>query len=119
MGAPLVEVQRDGAMQLSTSAASGLRHIQELRGFVACCIHGWQRRGHVGQGRLLRAQGGGCGWGQEEVSTELAGTWTASAAPECVLGVFWAARDATAFCSKCHAGGRQRRFCAGACESKK
>merc|ERR1719445_247257 len=68
-GASLLEVQRDGSVQLRSSAATGVRHIQELRGPVACGFHGRQWCSHVGQGDLLRAQGRGCRWWQEEVST--------------------------------------------------
>merc|ERR1712186_306794 len=51
----LPEVKRDGPVQLPATAAPRLRHLQELRGAVARGIHGWQRRGHVGEGHLLRA----------------------------------------------------------------
>merc|ERR1719277_1476754 len=95
-GASFVEVQRDGAVQLPASAASGLRHVQELRGLVPRGLHGWQRRGDVGQGRLLRAEGGGCGWRQEEVSMAMPGaaTCTALDALERVVGAARAACDA-------------------------
>merc|ERR1712124_133537 len=66
-GPSLLEVQRDGSVQLPASAAFGLRHLQELRGPVPCCLHGWQRCGDAWQGGELRAQGGRRqGW-QEEV----------------------------------------------------
>merc|ERR1711972_265559 len=58
-GPALAEVERDGAVQLPAAAASGLRHLQELRGPLPRCLHGWQRCGHAWQGDLLRAQGGG------------------------------------------------------------
>merc|ERR1712151_692261 len=67
-GAALLEVQRNGPVQLPASAAVGLRHLQELRGPLPCGVHGWQRCCHVGQGHLLRAQGGSCFRRQEEVS---------------------------------------------------
>merc|ERR1712217_42585 len=66
-GSSLPEVQRDGSVQLPASAAFGLRHLQELRGPVPCCLHGRQRCGDAWQGGELRAQGGRRqGW-QEEV----------------------------------------------------
>merc|ERR1711972_803903 len=70
-GPALAEVERDGAVQLPAAAAIGLRHLQELRGPLARCLHGWQWCGDAWQGHLLRAQGRGwrCWW-QEEVSTE-------------------------------------------------
>merc|ERR1712084_98180 len=71
---PFLEVQRDGSVQLRAAAAIGVRHLQELRGLVACCIHGWQWCGHVGQGDLLRAQGGSGCWRQEEVSRVFVGS---------------------------------------------
>merc|ERR1712023_590347 len=40
----------------------------KLRGPVARGVHGWQRRGDAWQGDLVRAQGGGQRWRQEEVS---------------------------------------------------
>merc|ERR1712166_203329 len=67
-GSSLPEVQRDGRMLLPASAAARRRHLQELRGSLACGFHGWQRCGHVGQGHLLRANR--CcrqGWWQEEM----------------------------------------------------
>merc|ERR1712151_1294545 len=63
----LLEVERDGPVQFRTTAALGLRHIQELRGLVACGVHGRERCGDVGQGHLLRAQGGSRWRRQEEV----------------------------------------------------
>merc|ERR1711937_398590 len=57
-----------GSVQLPAAAASGVRHIQELRGPVARGFHGWQRRGDAWQGDLVRAQGGGQRRWQEEVS---------------------------------------------------
>merc|ERR1712146_204949 len=69
-GASLLEVERDGAVQFPATAAARVRYFQELRGLVARGLYGWQRCRHVGQGHLLRAQGGGCcGW-QEEVSQQ-------------------------------------------------
>merc|ERR1711972_156709 len=68
-GPALAEVERDGSVQLPAAAAVGLRHLQELRGPLARCLHGWQWCGDAWQGHLLRAQGGG--WRcrrQEEVS---------------------------------------------------
>merc|ERR1711941_151770 len=67
-GSPLLEVQRDGPVQLPASAAVGCRHLQELRGPVPRGLHGRQRSRHVGQGDLVRAQGGGRRRWQEEVS---------------------------------------------------
>merc|ERR1711982_323670 len=67
-GPPLLEVQRDGPVQLPAPAALGVRHLQELRGPVPCCLHGWQRCCHAWQGHLLRAQGGGFRRRQEEMS---------------------------------------------------
>merc|ERR1712217_214877 len=70
-GPTLAEVERDGAVQLPATAAPGVRYLQELRGSLARCLHGWQRRGDAWQGHLVRAQGRGwrCWW-QEEVSGE-------------------------------------------------
>merc|ERR1712151_1316735 len=45
-------------MQLPATAASGMRHVQELRGPFSCCFHGWQWCCDVGQGDFLRTQGG-------------------------------------------------------------
>merc|ERR1711862_935278 len=69
-GASLLEVQRDGPAQLPATAAARVRQLQELRGSLPCCLHGWQRLRYVGKGHLLRAQGG-CRrrWRQEEVRT--------------------------------------------------
>merc|ERR1711972_1109345 len=91
-------------VQFPTAAASGLRHVQELRGLVPRGLHGWQWRGDVGQGRLLRAEGGGCGWRQEEVSTAMPGaaTCTAWEAPERVVGAARAACHAPILYSKRH-----------------
>merc|ERR1712066_545658 len=63
--------QEDGSVQLPAAAAPGVRHLQELRGPVPRCLHGWQRRGDAWQSHLVRAQGRGwrC-WRQEEVSAE-------------------------------------------------
>merc|ERR1712190_501167 len=63
----LLEIERDGPVQLCTTAALGVRHLQELRGLVACCIHGRKWCSDVGQGHLLRAEGGSRWWRQEEV----------------------------------------------------
>merc|ERR1719281_1370675 len=63
------EIERDGGGLVSASAAAGLRHLQELRGPLACGLHGRQRRGDAWQGGRVREEGGGCGsWRQEEVS---------------------------------------------------
>merc|ERR1712039_115652 len=70
-GPALAEVKRDGSVQLPAAAAPGVRHLQELRGPLPRCLHGWQRCGHAWQGDLVRAQGRG--WRrrrQEEVSAE-------------------------------------------------
>merc|ERR1711876_27133 len=66
-GSALAEVERDGTVQLSAAAAARLRHLQELRGPLASCVHGRQRRGHAWQSHLLRAQGGCWCRRQEEV----------------------------------------------------
>merc|ERR1712151_146102 len=66
-GPPLLEVQRDGSVQLPAPAAFGLRQFQELRGSFPRCFHGRQRRGDVGQGYFVRAQRGGWRGRQEEV----------------------------------------------------
>merc|ERR1712113_318547 len=67
-GPPLAEVKRNGPVQLPASAATRLRHFQELRGPLPCRLHGWQWCGDARKGDLLRAQGGcRCRW-QEEVS---------------------------------------------------
>merc|ERR1712187_804676 len=63
----LVEVERNGPVQFCTTAAFGVRHIQELRGFVTCGLHGRKWCSDAGQGHLLRAQGGSRWWRQEEV----------------------------------------------------
>merc|ERR1711920_1028070 len=68
-GSALLEVQRDGSVQLPAAATSGVRYLQELRGSLPCSLHGRQRSCHVGQSHLLRAQGGGRCWRQEEVSS--------------------------------------------------
>merc|ERR1712019_291702 len=52
-GSSLFEVQRDGGVLLPTSAAIGVRHLQELRRPFSCRFHGWQRGCHVGQGHQL------------------------------------------------------------------
>merc|ERR1712060_529270 len=67
MGSSLTEVERDGPVQLRATAALGVRHVQELRGLVARGVHGWEWCGDVGQGHLLRAQGGSRWRRQEEV----------------------------------------------------
>merc|ERR1711988_389375 len=70
-GPTLAEIQRDGSVQLPAAAAPGVRHLQELRGPLPRCFHGWQRRGDAWESHLVRAQGGG--WRrrrQEEVSAE-------------------------------------------------
>merc|ERR1712139_259868 len=78
----LPQVERDGRMFLSTSAAACVRHIQELRGPLPCCLHGWQRCGDAWKSDLMRAEGGWRqGWRQEEVR-----------------GVFLAARVGTVLC---------------------
>merc|ERR1711953_1121637 len=59
--ASLFEVKRDGRVFLPATTTIGLRYLQELRGSVACRIHGRQRCCDVGKGRELRAQGG-CFW---------------------------------------------------------
>merc|ERR1712054_556775 len=46
----LLEVQRDGRVLFPATAAIGVRLLQELRGPLARCFHGWQWRRHVGQG---------------------------------------------------------------------
>merc|ERR1711974_145618 len=66
-GPPLLEVQRDGPVQLPASAAARLRHLQELRGFVPRRLHGWQWSGDARESGVLREEGGGCRWRQEEV----------------------------------------------------
>merc|ERR1712176_169967 len=70
-GSALSQIQRDGPVLLPAPAALGVRHVQELRGFVTRRVHGWQRCGHVGQGGLMRAEGGGRRWRQEEMSVVL------------------------------------------------
>merc|ERR1711862_222773 len=68
-GSSLLEVQRDGSVLLPASAASRVRHLQELRGSLPCCLHGWQRLCYAWQGRVLRAsRGGRQGRRQEEVN---------------------------------------------------
>merc|ERR1712066_1125260 len=68
MGGPtLAEVKRDGSVQLPAAAAPGVRHLQELRGPLPCCLHGRQRRGDAWQGHLVRAEGRGRRWRKEEV----------------------------------------------------
>merc|ERR1712113_1247870 len=67
----LLEVQRDVPVQLPATAALGVRHLQELRGLVSRRLHGWQWCCHVGQGDLLREEGGGRQGRQEEVSAIL------------------------------------------------
>merc|ERR1719217_1386409 len=56
-GTALIEVKRDGSVLLPTTAASCVRHLQELRGPVPRCIHGRQRCSYAWQGCHLRAQG--------------------------------------------------------------
>ena len=51
------EVQRDGSVQLPAPAASRVRHLQELRGSVSGCCHGWQRRRDAWKGGEPRAKG--------------------------------------------------------------
>merc|ERR1712151_632357 len=63
------EVQRDGRVLLPATAAIGVRLLQELRGPLARCFHGWQRSRHVGQGCELRKEGGGRE-GRQEVMSE-------------------------------------------------
>merc|ERR1712139_610170 len=71
----LPQVERDGRMFLSTAAAARVRHFQELRGLVTCCLHGWQWSGDVGKGNLMRTEGGRRqGWWQEEVKNH---SWSA------------------------------------------
>merc|ERR1712039_394895 len=68
-GPTFAEIERDGAVQLPAAAASGVRHLQELRGPLPGCVHGWKWRGDAWQGHLLRAEGR-CSWWcrrQEEV----------------------------------------------------
>merc|ERR1739844_425848 len=67
-GPAFSEVERDGPVQLHASAASRLRHLQELRGPFSSRLHGRQWRGYAWQSHLLRAERGGwCRW-QEEVT---------------------------------------------------
>merc|ERR1712083_1023951 len=69
-GPALLEVQRDGPVQLPAAAAIGVRYFQELRGTFTCCLHGWQRRCDAWQSHLLRAEGGSsCRW-QEKMSPQ-------------------------------------------------
>merc|ERR1711941_83997 len=56
-GYSLFEIQRDGRVRIPTSAAIGVRLLQELRGPFACRFHGWQRCCDAGQGHVLRAEG--------------------------------------------------------------
>merc|ERR1719499_1029704 len=68
-GSAFAEVERDGAVQLPAAAATGVRHLQELRGSLPRCVHGRKRGGYAWQGHFLRAQGR-CSWWrwrQEEV----------------------------------------------------
>merc|ERR1712079_778509 len=66
-GPPLLEVKRDGPVQLPAPAAACVRHLQELRGPFARSLHGWQWCRDAGQGHLLRAQRGCRRWRQEKV----------------------------------------------------
>merc|ERR1712014_288594 len=54
-----LEVQRDGRVLLPATAAISVRLLQELRGPLARCFHGWKWRCYVGQSRELRKEGGG------------------------------------------------------------
>merc|ERR1712190_440006 len=69
-GPPLLEVQRDGPVQLPAPAAACVRHLQKLRGPLACGLHGRKWCRHAGKGYLLRAQGGRRRRWQEKVSQE-------------------------------------------------
>merc|ERR1712060_145133 len=80
----LAEVERDGTVQLPASAAPCLRHLQELRGPFACCLHGRQWCCHAWQGDLLRAQRGCQCRGQEEVMRHNTTCWGAV-----VCGLHW------------------------------
>merc|ERR1712232_359444 len=63
-------VERDGRVRLPAAATSRVRHLQELRRLVTRRLHGWQRRGHVGQGHFVREEGGGWRRRQEEVRAD-------------------------------------------------
>merc|ERR1711865_1320849 len=67
-GSALSEVERDGRVLLPAAAAAGVRLLQELRGPLACGLHGRERCGHAREGGQLRAQGGGRRRWQEEMS---------------------------------------------------
>merc|ERR1712060_595858 len=77
-GSSLPEVERDGSVQLPAAAATGLRHVQELRGPLPRRLHGRQRGGDAWQGHLVREEGGGRRWRKEEViALGLPRTWDA------------------------------------------
>merc|ERR1712060_148820 len=81
-GSSLPEVERDGSVQLPAAAVAGLRHVQELRGPLPRRVHGRQRGGDAWQGHLVREEGGGRRWRQEEViAFRLPRTWDAPHAP--------------------------------------
>merc|ERR1712232_773949 len=69
-GPAFLEVERDGRVRIPTPAAPRVRYLQELRRALARRLHGWQRRGHAGQGHFVRTEEGCCSRGQEEMRDE-------------------------------------------------
>merc|ERR1711934_913964 len=71
------------------AAAPRCRYIQELRGSLSYCLHGWQRCGDAWKGRDLRAQGRERWWWQEEVSAKTPHLFSFSTKSSCHVQDVW------------------------------
>merc|ERR1711957_999003 len=61
----------DGRVRLSAATPPRVRFLQELRGSLSCCVHGWQWSRHAWQDYFLRAEERWCWRRQEKMSASL------------------------------------------------